>query len=308
MKRLHGTGTRLNVDRIRLSLAAAVVLFGLASVGLAVEGTPKRGAADSGGAFALAAGDRVRVQVLALEIGPLELVIPPDGRIAIPSVGVFDAAGRGLTDIQDAIRKSIEDSGFVGSAGIAMHVVSYAPRNVYLLQGVRTPGAYPIPMGGGLRLSQALALAGGLADHVRRGDLKIHRPRPGGGLPTVIRFDLGDITDRDRIENDLRLLPGDTIVIPDESNPDGWVYIGGEVRKPGRYPLLLADQPTVLRSVLAAGGFTSQAEPGAIRLLRHGDEGTTTERVDLRAAVRDDATRDVPVRPGDVIIVPGGVF
>lgn len=294
-----------------LILIATTVLAmtALAMIGLAMTG----GAVDASGAesvdsAAILVGDRLRLEVAGLEIAPLEVRVPADGTIAVPGVGRFSCKGKSPSMLHDEIEKSLEASGFVGSAGVAVNVVEFAPRRVFLLQGVRSPGAYELPIGAALRLTQVLSLGGGLSPGVRGGEVRIQRQRADGGLPSVIRLELAEITDSSKIENDIRVHPGDTIIIADDDHPDGWVYVGGAVERPGRYPLLAGDRLTALRAILRAGGFGSSADPSAVRLLRQGSDGPRTLRLDLRAAVGKSPEQDAELVSGDVVLVTGGIF
>ncbi len=253
-------------------------------------------------------GDRIRIEVSGLGIEPFELPVPADGQVSIPGVGRFRCDTGSAEDLEARIRDSVATSGFVGSPGVTVNVAEYAPRHVYLLEGVRAPGAYALRPGTDLRLTQVLALGGGLAEGARRSDIRILRERGGGRLPSMVRFDLAEVTVGGRLENDIRIVPGDTIVIGDERTPDGWVWIGGAVRQPGRYPLLGGRPNTVLRAILTAGGFASGAEPAGVRVIRDADGRPETLRADLRAAIGKEPANDLPLRSGDVIIVPGGVF
>lgn len=304
-------GARHVTARLGAFALAAASLIGLAGVeSMALAKAPRadepvkvaQGDADGG----LRAGDRVRFEVVG-EIDPLELRLPLDGRVTLAGVGTVSCIGKTTRTLTTEIEALLAEA-FVGSPSVAVNVVEFAPRRVYVLQGVRAPGAYEIPVGETLRLTQVLSLAGGLASDARRGDVRILRERADGGRPSVIRFDLSEITVAEKVENDIRIRAGDTIVIADPATPDAWIYIGGAVRKPGRYPLLRGDRLTALRAVVAAGGFAPEADPGSVRLLRTGGEGSETRRLDLRAAVSKDPGQDVELAAGDVLVVPGGVF
>jgi polysaccharide export outer membrane protein len=299
------------MERCLRTLAVVVAVLGAAAAGI---GFDARAGDEPGGGdpapYRLVAGDRVRVEIAGGILDPIELPIPSDGRIAVPKVGSLLAAGRTPEELVAEIRTVLEETGYAGRLDAWVTIVALAPRTVYLLEGVRNPGAYELPVGGSLRLTQVLALAGGISEEANRRDVRILRPRTGGGLPAVIRFDLSDITSGDRIENDIRILPGDTVFLPDRRRPDGWVYVGGAVREPGRRPLLASDGWTVWRAVVTAGGLAPGADPTSVRLLRLGGAVPEIVRLDLTRALEGDgeAAGDPPIGPGDLILVPGGKF
>jgi protein involved in polysaccharide export with SLBB domain len=73
------------------------------------------------------------------------------------------------------------------------------------------------------------------------------------------------------------------------------VFVGGEVRLPGLYPL--PPGTTISQALLSAGGMTDQAELQSVRLLRSGGE-----RI-LDLANPGAAEAALPVHSGDQIVV-----
>jgi len=73
-------------------------------------------------------------------------------------------------------------------------------------------------------------------------------------------------------------------------------YIYGEVTKPGSYAFVSGMK--VVNAVAMAGGFTYRARTSKVRIIRASDPSRTPQ----------DADRDTPVLPGDVIEVPERYF
>lgn len=79
--------------------------------------------------------------------------------------------------------------------------------------------------------------------------------------------------------------------------PNRYYFIGGEVRQPGRYPLV--GRVTLSQAIVAAGNFTEWARgDGRLTLLRNNERITILFR-----DITDDPTKDVELRTGDVITV-----
>jgi polysaccharide export outer membrane protein len=76
-----------------------------------------------------------------------------------------------------------------------------------------------------------------------------------------------------------------------------YFYVDGEVQQRGQkeYP----GQMTIVKAIAAAGGFTDFAKETKVRLTR----GKHTEIINVKKAIRD-PRYDVPVYPGDNIVVP----
>ena len=79
---------------------------------------------------------------------------------------------------------------------------------------------------------------------------------------------------------------------------DQFVYVGGEVRTPGRFPYV--GDMTVLKAIQTAGDFTDFAKKGNVSLTHANGE---TVHINCRDAIKK-PWLDKPVFPGDKIYVP----
>jgi len=79
------------------------------------------------------------------------------------------------------------------------------------------------------------------------------------------------------------------------------VYVTGEVTKPGAYPLL--PNMTALQALTGAGGFTQFSNTKKIYVLRN-ESGKQVKHPFNYKAVLDGKQDDIPLQPGDTIVVP----
>ncbi len=80
------------------------------------------------------------------------------------------------------------------------------------------------------------------------------------------------------------------------------IYVHGQVVTPGKYGF--EKNPTVWEAIREAGGATSTAALGTVRIIRAEGEGQRTMLVDLQAAIESGNLDDLPVlHPGDAVIV-----
>jgi len=79
------------------------------------------------------------------------------------------------------------------------------------------------------------------------------------------------------------------------------VYVTGEVTKPGAYSLL--PNMTALQALTSASGFTQFANPKKIYVLRN-ENGKQVKHPFNYKAVLDGKQDDIPLQPGDTIVVP----
>jgi len=79
------------------------------------------------------------------------------------------------------------------------------------------------------------------------------------------------------------------------------IYVTGEVARPGAYPLLPA--MTALQALTSAGGFTQFSNTKKIYVLRN-EGGKQAKHPFNYKAVLDGKQEDIPLQPGDTIVVP----
>jgi polysaccharide export outer membrane protein len=79
------------------------------------------------------------------------------------------------------------------------------------------------------------------------------------------------------------------------------IYVTGEVTKPGAYALL--PNMTALQALTSAGGFTQFSNTKKIYVLRN-EGGKQVKHPFNYKAVLDGKQEDIPLQPGDTIVVP----
>ena len=101
-----------------------------------------------------------------------------------------------------------------------------------------------------------------------------------------------DALEEGDFSQNVTLRHGDTIFVPRAEV----VYVFGEVREPGQYPI--RSGTTVLQALSLAGGSTEFAALNRVRIVRTVDG----EQVEIRAELSD------AVQPDDIIRVPQRFF
>jgi polysaccharide export outer membrane protein len=139
-------------------------------------------------------------------------------------------------------------------------------RNVFGVYGeVNLPGRFELAAGDSL--STALQLAQGFGQQARTDSVLFSRLSADGTVQRTEVLDLrdalrGDVADR-------ALEPGDRIVVPTRPDlrQDYRVYIDGEVKNPGMYPIT-KDRTRLSEAMRLAGGFTEFASLKTAQLIR----------------------------------------
>lgn len=85
-------------------------------------------------------------------------------------------------------------------------------------------------------------------------------------------------------------------------------FVYGEVVRPGTYPV--DEKTTVLRAISMAGGMTKFGSSSRVKLLRPQKDsaGYETVKVNLNEIMNGSTQEDVPVQPGDIVVVSEGAF
>ncbi len=101
--------------------------------------------------------------------------------------------------------------------------------------------------------------------------------------------------------------PQVSIFIEDYGNKT--IYVLGEVKKPGSYPLPTEAPLTVLEAITLAGGFTEYAKVDRTRIIRKGKKGKQTIDIEISAIMkRGDKSKDLQLKPNDVVYIPESFF
>lgn len=218
-------------------------------------------------------------------------VVETDGTFAFPLLGRVRAGGMSLRQFEGALRQQLVSGGFFKNPQIAVAVDQYRSRKIYVLGEVRKPGIYAIS--GPIRLVEALALADSTLPTAGPEIVII----PSGETPSptedrVLRISLTNL-ENGNIGLNVPLSDGDTILVRRAEE----VYVFGEVKNPGAYPLRQEDM-TVLQALSLAGGVTDRGATGRIEIVRI-VEG---QREEVSAELTD------PVQAGDTVVVPQRFF
>jgi polysaccharide export outer membrane protein len=235
-----------------------------------------------------------------------KFTVESDGSFTYPYIGRLSVGGMTLRGVEAALRKELVSYGFFKDPQITVAIEQYRSQKIYIVGEVRTPGAYP--MSGDMRLVEALALAGSTLPTASGEAVVVHASNeslvvedagpfdvndPPNNDPTrVARVDLRELENGNLSQN-MALRNGDTIfVLRAES-----VYVFGQVRNPGAYPLRQKNT-TVLQALSLAGGVTDRGSTGRIQIVRI----VKGKKLELRVQFTDF------VEPRDTIIVPERFF
>src|SRR5207302_1515853 len=127
-------------------------------------------------------------------------------------------------------------------------------------------------------------------------------PALGPSEPKVIRLDLAQKVDKQKLAQGIYLQNGDTIVVDEpERKP---IYVVGMVNRPGEIKVPPDRNVRLLAAIAMAGGVDRASLPNKIVVIRQrpDESGLVAIRIDLSRAKRDMA-ENIRLMPGDVVSV-----
>lgn len=199
------------------ALAAALVALGLAACAGSAREQPSAEQLDttavqSQAEYVIGPRDVLRISVWREDALTLpEVEVRLDGKISMPLVDDVQAAG--LTPLQLKAELTERLKEFVAAPQITVIVTQVGSKLVYILGEVNREG--PIAMQPDMRVLDAISLAGGLNVFAGKSRIKIIRNQ--GTAPAAeFNFDYDDFVDGADLAQNILLLPGDTIIVPEE--------------------------------------------------------------------------------------------
>ena len=136
-----------------------------------------------------------------------EVVVRPDGKISVPMLN--DIAAAGLTPEQLAVTVQEAAAKFIRDPAATVIVREIHSRKVFVIGEVAKPGA--VDLGNDMNVLQVLAAAGGFLEHAKKSDVVIVRKV--NDREQRFKFNYKDVVRGKKIEQNIQLLPGDTVLV-----------------------------------------------------------------------------------------------
>jgi polysaccharide export outer membrane protein len=136
-----------------------------------------------------------------------EVVVRPDGKISLPMLNDVQAAGLRPEQLAEIVERSA--SKFVRDPNATVMVKAIHSRKIYVIGEVTKPGKFTLA--NEMNVLQAIAEAGGFLEHANKGDVVIVRRE--SGHEQRFKFNYNDVVRGRNTEQNIKLLPGDTILV-----------------------------------------------------------------------------------------------
>ncbi len=164
----------------------------------------------------LGPGDRVSYRVIEDQDDPRSLTVTDSGDLEVPYYGLVHAVGKTSFQLASEIKALLEQKLYKqATVIIALELVNKTrvTGKVYVTGQVRNRGGYEIPAGETLTVSKAILNAGGFSDFSDKKHVRLIRNTAKG--KETFTENVLDVWDKSKLEEDLVVQPGDTIVVPE---------------------------------------------------------------------------------------------
>jgi polysaccharide export outer membrane protein len=132
----------------------------------------------------------------------------PDGKITYPLIGEITAQGQTASELKKTITEKLQN--FVTAPEVTVIVRESRSQMIYTIGKLVRPGQLPLTPN--MTVMQALSAAGGFAEWADPKNIMIIRRE--GGKEIQLRFNYKEFTSGERLEQNIVLKPGDTLVVP----------------------------------------------------------------------------------------------
>jgi len=137
-----------------------------------------------------------------------DVTVRPDGMVTLPLIGDMHAAGLTPEALRDQVQKSA--SKYLQDPNVTVVVRTINSRKVFVTGEVKTPGGYPLT--GPRTVMQLIAMAGGLTEYADAKNITVMRTEQ--GKQQSFKFNYKDVAQGKRLDQNIQLKPGDTVVVP----------------------------------------------------------------------------------------------
>lgn len=172
------------------------------------SGPAVAGPSEQSTSYRIQAGDVLHLSVWHEPDLTRDVLVLPDGWVALPLVGEIQAAGTTVADLRQALTQRL--SAFIPDPTVTVSVLQPSGNKVYVLGKVNRPGEFAVARP--VDVLQALSMAGGTARFAALDRIMILR-RDGANQLTM-PFDYEKVADGDNLDQNVVLRAGDVVIVP----------------------------------------------------------------------------------------------
>jgi len=240
--------------------------------------------------------DLIEISVFQLPELNTQARVSQSGYITIPLLGKIKVEGLTAGELENLLAEKLSKK-YLQNPQVTIFIKEYVSRRAYIIGAVNKPGPYEII--GKTSLLKIIATAGGFSEFV------------GGKEITIIREDkkisvkFEDLIDNYKPEENIEILPNDLIIVPQQRVK--YIYVIGQVVKPGLIGVSKTGDITLLEAIATAGGFTDKASKSNVILHRKINGKIKIYKFNVKDIIYG-KDKDFLVKEGDIIYVKESVL
>lgn len=227
--------------------------------------------------------------------------VSADGLIRMPMLQErIPAAGRMPAELEAAIADGLKKENILVSPVVTVTMVEYHSRPINVIGAVKRPLTFQAV--GGTTLLDAITRAEGLAPDAGPEILLSRTQQSDNGVPATIiqRIPVKGLIDEADPELNVRLFGGEEIRIPEV----GKIFVVGNVRRPGAYPVEDTSGTSVLKLLALVEGLLPYSAKQAYIYRKEPSSNAKNEISIELARIVDRKSPDVPLQANDILYVP----
>ncbi len=189
----------------RSILCMFLVLFASSTI---AETKNNKGLMSAPVSYLIGPGDVLSISVWKEEGMQLEVLVRPDGEITFPLAGEIKAGGLTTKALSEELVKKLKR--YIPHPSVTVSVLKSVSNKIYVIGKVNRPGEFIAT--GYMDVLQALTMAGGLTPYAESDEIKIIRRTKTGTKMKL--FDYDEVISGERLDMNIILKAGDTVVVP----------------------------------------------------------------------------------------------
>jgi polysaccharide biosynthesis/export protein len=290
------THSRKN-GHVKVSLS--LLLFALG----AVAQTSRPSVIDSGAnlpAQPIGPNDLVAVSVYDAPELTRTVRVGADGAIRLPMLThTVLAAGLMPADLENAIANALEADEILVNPFVTVTMAEYHSRPIQVAGAVKKPVTFQAT--GPTSLLEALAMAEGLSENAGSEILVSAAQSGPTGTKTILtrRIPVQSLIDAADSDFNVTLTGGEEVRVPEA----GRIFVVGNVKKPGAFPLKSGAESSVLQALAYSEGLSPYPTKQAFIYRREGGGANNEIPIALEDIMRRKVP-DVPLMANDILYVP----
>ncbi len=227
--------------------------------------------------------------------------VDADGNIRLPMMRQrIQAAGLFPYELEKSITSALVSENILVNPVVTVSVVEYRSRPITVAGAVKSPLTFQAT--GNVTLLDAISRAGGVADNAGSSIL-VTRPAqsaPGATAPLTQRIPVRSLLDGEDPALNIKLDGGEQIRVPEA----GRVFVAGNVKRPGVYPITDGPESSVLKAIALSQGLDSfSAHTAYIYRTEAGMHGKNEIPIDLKG-ILNRKVPDPPLFADDMLYIP----